>query len=164
MTADLWHVLYLSRVVFSEQAAAVFFFLAALGRYVLIQIWSFCGRRKPSCGASFAYVDYLSTAQKIHYAHDWRLWVDTRKATSYFDHFCARIYSAAYADIPTDDCGLPTLDYLHMQASTFGHGCILPTYVDIPKMILAFQHGIICAYEQVPSDLDVFCVRTQIYS
>ena len=108
-------------------------------------------------------MDYLSTAQKIHYAHDWSLWVDTRKATSYFDHFCARMYSAAYANIPNDDFGLPTLDYLHMQASSLGHGCILPTYVDIPKMILAFQHWVICAYEQVPSDLDVFCVRTQIF-
>ena len=41
-------------------------------RYVLIQIWSFCAGRKPSCGGFFAYVcienlafvDYLRTAQK----------------------------------------------------------------------------------------------------
>ena len=30
-------------------------------------------------------------------------------------------------------------------------------------MILAFQRWIICAYEQVPRDIDVFCVRTQIF-
>ena len=36
-------------------------------------------------------------------------------------------------------------------------------YADIPKMILAFQRWIICAYEQVPRDMDVFCVRTQIF-
>ena len=29
---------------------------------------------------------------KIHYVHDWSLWVDTHKATSYLDHFCARVY------------------------------------------------------------------------
>ena len=43
-------------------------------RYVLIQIWSFCAGRKPSCGRFFAhvciekiaFVDYLPAAQKIH--------------------------------------------------------------------------------------------------
>ena len=68
-----------------------------------------------------------------------------------------------YADIPNSDLGLPTLDYLHTQTITLGHGCILRTYADIPKMILAFQRWIICAYEQVPRDMDVFCVLTQIF-
>ena len=31
------------------------------------------------------------------------------------------------------------------------------------KMILAFQRSIICAHEQVPRDMDVFCACTQIY-
>ena len=30
-------------------------------------------------------------------------------------------------------------------------------------MILAFKRWIICVYEQVPRDMDVFCVRTQIF-
>ena len=36
-----------------------------------------------------------------------------------------------YADIPNNDLGLPTLDYLRTPANTLGHGCILCTY--IPK-------------------------------
>ena len=68
-----------------------------------------------------------------------------------------------YADIPNNDFCLPTLDYLRTQASTLGHGCLLRTYADFPKMILAFQRWIICAYEQVPRDKDVFWVRTQIF-
>ena len=38
-------------------------------------------------------------------------------------------------------------------------------YADLTKMILAFQRCIICAYEQVPRDMDVFCVhvRTHIF-
>ena len=69
-----------------------------------------------------------------------------------------------YADILNNDFGLPMLDYLRTQASTLGHGCILRTYADIPKNEpLAFQRGITCAYEQVPRDMDVFCVRTQIF-
>ena len=30
-------------------------------------------------------------------------------------------------------------------------------------MILAFQRLIICEYKQVPRDMDVFCVGTQIF-
>ena len=30
-------------------------------------------------------------------------------------------------------------------------------------MILAFQRWIICTYEQVPRDMDVFCIHTQIF-
>ena len=30
-------------------------------------------------------------------------------------------------------------------------------------MIWAFQRWIICVYEQVPRDMDVLCVRTQIF-
>ena len=30
-------------------------------------------------------------------------------------------------------------------------------------MILAFQRWIICAYEQVPRDMDLFCLRTQLF-
>ena len=36
----------------------------------------------------------------------------------------------------------PTLDYLRTQASTLGHGCILRTCTDIPKMILASNFGL----------------------
>ena len=66
-----------------------------LWRYVLIQIWSFCAGRKTSCGGIFAYVcteklasvDYSA---KHSFVQDWSLCVDTQKATSYLDHFCAR--------------------------------------------------------------------------
>ena len=44
-----------------------------------------------------------------------------------------------------NDFGIPTLDYLRTQASILGYGCILWTYADIPKLILAFKRWIICA-------------------
>ena len=68
-----------------------------------------------------------------------------------------------YADIPNSDFGLPTLDYLHTQAITLGHGCILRIYADISKDDSAFQRWIVCTYEQVPRDMDVFCVLTLIF-
>ena len=46
------------------------------------------------CIEKFASVDYLRTAQKIHQVQDWSLNIDTRKATSYLDHFCTWMYSA----------------------------------------------------------------------
>ena len=57
----------------------------------------------------------------------------------------------------------PALDYLCTQASTLGHVCILRTYTDIPKNDSSFQRWIFCAYEQVPRDMDVFCVCTQLF-
>ena len=68
-----------------------------------------------------------------------------------------------YADIPNNEIDLPMLDYLRTQASTLGHACFMCTYTDISKMILAFHCWLICAYEQVPRDMDVFCVCTQIF-
>ena len=73
------------------------------------------------------------------------------------------LLAGLYADIPNNDFGLPTLDYLRTQANTLGRRCILHTLSDIPKMILAFQRWIPCAYEQVPRDMDVFCVHMQIF-
>ena len=72
--------------------------LIPVARYVLIQIWSFCVGRKTSTGGFFAYVctdrlafvDYMRTAPKNPLIQDWSLFVDTQKAISYLDHFCAR--------------------------------------------------------------------------
>ena len=43
------------------------------------------------------------------------------------------------------------------------HGCILRTYADIPENDSGLQRWIICAHKQVPWDMDVFCVPTQIF-
>ena len=72
--------------------------LIPVARYVLIQIWSFCVGHKTSTGGFFAYVcteklafvDYMRTAPKNPLIRDRSLCVDTQKATSYLDHFCAR--------------------------------------------------------------------------
>ena len=39
-------------------------------------------------------------------------------STSYLDRCILRTYT----DVPNNAFGLPTLDYLHIQASTLGHG------------------------------------------
>ena len=74
-------------------------------------------------------MDYLRTAQKnplstgLVFVRLLVIWIISV-------HGC---FLRTYADIPNNNSGLPTLDYLRTQASTLGHGCILRTYADISK-------------------------------
>ena len=92
----------------------------------MIQIWSFFAGRKTSCGGIFAYVsteklafvDYLRTAQKNPFVQDWSLCVDTQKATSYLDHFCAHKVGV-FAPIRNLDFKMKIIKAFH--AGVFAH-------------------------------------------
>ena len=102
----------------------------------MIQIWSFCAGRKPSCGGFL-----LMCALKNLLL--WVICVQRKNSLStglvFVRLLVFWIISAhgcilrTYADIANNDFGLPTLDYLRTQASTLGHGCFLRRYADIPK-------------------------------
>ena len=86
----------------------------------MIQIWSFCAGRKTSCSGIFAFVcteklafvDYLCTAQKNPFVQDWSLCVDTQKAISYLDHFCARKVGV-FASIRNLDLKMKMINVFH---------------------------------------------------
>ena len=50
----------------------------------------------------------------------------------------------------------------HWDIGTWIYSAYIRRYSRL-KLILAFQRWIISAYEQVPRDMDVFCVLTQIF-
>ena len=82
-------------------------------------LWIICVQRKKNP---------LSTGLEFvrRYAQDYWLFGSFLR----MDVFCVRTQT------------FPTLDYLRTQASTLGHGCILRTCADIPKMILASNFGL----------------------
>ena len=92
----------------------------------MIQIWSFCAGRKTSCRGIFAYVcteklyfvDYLRTALKNPFVQDWSYCVDTQKAISYLDHFCARKVGV-FASNRNLDLKMKIIKFFH--AGLFAH-------------------------------------------